>query len=67
MSPLMTRTCWAKQGIATAIEAAIKTAFSIRETPPVPDQLRPSLKIPLGLFLFKYDPPMSGRQVQALG
>src|SRR6516165_9358464 len=33
MSPLNTRTCWAKQGIATAMEVAIKTAFSIRETP----------------------------------
>jgi hypothetical protein len=32
MSPLITRTCWAKQGIATAREVAIKTALSMRET-----------------------------------
>jgi hypothetical protein len=32
MSPLITLTSWAKQGIATAIEVAIKTALSMRET-----------------------------------
>jgi hypothetical protein len=32
----MTRTCWAKQGIATAMEVAIKKrALRMRETPSV--------------------------------
>src|SRR5262249_53888314 len=64
-SPLITRTCWAKQGIATAREVTIKAARNIRKTPSAPN--RSINKIGLGWFQFKCGRPHQRRPLQALG
>jgi hypothetical protein len=43
------------------MEAAIKTAFSIRETPSCPGSAAPIIKNTACLFLFKYAPYQAGR------